>query len=467
AELARLLLSTPDILLLDEPTNHLDIESILWLEQYLSKSSMTIIVISHDKTFLSNVTNKTAEIEFGRLEIYKAPYDRYLEIKEERRIIQLSAFKNQQKQIAEKERTITRFMAKATKTKMAQSMKKQLDKLERVDAVDDEAATMKIDFPEGPRSGKIVLKADNIYKSYGAKEVLNDISISIDKGEKIAFVGQNGQGKTTLVKILIDLVKADSGVIEPGHNVVTNYYAQNQADNLDNSLTLLETLQTVSAPEMRTKLRSVLGSFLFSGEDVDKKVSVLSGGERARLAMAMMVLKPSNLLIMDEPTNHLDMISKSVLKESVRKYEGTVIIVSHDRDFLADLCPIVYEFREKKIKKYLGDINYFLKQRATDSMREIEKMTQIKEAAKVKKVSNASRDDIKKNRRKLQYVERDMEKLESKAEKIELAMADPAFYQAPDHQDTLTKYKGYKSELEEKMKEWEEVAEWLDDNDLK
>ena len=467
AELARLLLSNPDILLLDEPTNHLDIESIIWLEQYLSRSTMTIIVISHDKMFLSNVTGKTAEIEFGKLEIYKAPYNKYLQIKEQRREIQLSAYKNQQKQIAEKERTITRFMAKATKTKMAQSMKKQLDKLERVDAVDEEASTMKIFFPMSQRSGRIVLKGEGVSKSYGDKNVLDNISIEIEKGEKIAFVGQNGQGKTTLVKILIDKIKAEKGDITLGHNVDVSYYAQNQADSLDNSKTLLETMQEVSPENMRPKLRSILGSFLFSGEDVDKKVSVLSGGERARLAMAMMILYPGNLLVLDEPTNHLDMQSKEILKQAVKDYDGTVVIVSHDRDFLAGLCEIVYEFRDKKIKKYLGDINYFLKKRAADNMREIEKATEVANASatKQKEGTPIDRETLKKKRREMQYIERDIAKIEEKKVKIELKMADPSFFMQDGHQDEIDKYSKLKSELEAKMALWEEVAEWLDQND--
>ena len=467
AELARLLLSNPDILLLDEPTNHLDIESIIWLEQYLSRSTMTIIVISHDKMFLSNVTGKTAEIEFGKLEIYKAPYNKYLQIKEQRREIQLSAYKNQQKQIAEKERTITRFMAKATKTKMAQSMKKQLDKLERVDAVDEEASTMKIFFPMSQRSGRIVLKGEGVSKSYGDKNVLDNISIEIEKGEKIAFVGQNGQGKTTLVKILIDKIKAEKGDITLGHNVDVSYYAQNQADSLDNSKTLLETMQEVSPENMRPKLRSILGSFLFSGEDVDKKVSVLSGGERARLAMAMMILYPGNLLVLDEPTNHLDMQSKEILKQAVKDYDGTVVIVSHDRDFLAGLCEIVYEFRDKKIKKYLGDINYFLKKRAADNMREIEKATEVANASatKQKEGTPIDRETLKKKRREMQYIERDIAKIEEQKVKIELKMADPSFFMQDGHQDEIDKYSKLKSELEAKMALWEEVAEWLDQND--
>jgi ATP-binding cassette subfamily F protein 3 len=467
AELARLLLSNPDILLLDEPTNHLDIESIMWLEQYLAKSTMTIIVISHDKTFLSNVTGKTAEIEFGKLDVYKAPYNKYLQIKEERRAIQLSAYKNQQKQIAEKERTITRFMAKATKTKMAQSMKKQLDKLERIEAIDEEAATMKIFFPHSQRSGRIVLKGDNVSKTYGEKNVLDNISIEIEKGEKVAFVGQNGQGKTTLVKILIEKIKAEKGDISLGHNVDVSYYAQNQADNLDNKKTLLETMEAVSPPEMRTRLRSILGSFLFSGEDVDKKVSVLSGGERARLAMAMMILYPGNLLVLDEPTNHLDIQSKEILKQAVQQYEGTVLIVSHDRDFLAGLCEIVYEFRDKKIKKYLGDINYFLDKRAADNMREIEKATKSASASKstVKEKPTVDREVLKKKRREMQYVERDIAKIEKEKESYEAKMADPSFFNQSNSQDEIAKYNELKSKLEVKLVEWEEVAEWLDTYD--
>ena len=466
AELARLLLSSPDIFLLDEPTNHLDIESIMWLEQYLAKSPMTIIVISHDKTFLSNVTNKTAEIEFGRLEVYKAPYDRYLEIKAERREIQLSAYKNQQKLISEKERTITRFMAKATKTKMAQSMKKQLDKLERVDAIEDEAATMKIAFPMDVNSGKIVLKAEKIHKSYKEKIVLQDIDIQIEKGEKVAFVGQNGQGKTTLVKILTKLIERDSGDVELGHNVNFSYYAQNQADSLNNSKTLLEIMEDNAPMGMRTKIRTILGSFLFSGEDAEKKVSVLSGGERARLAMAIMVMFPSNLLILDEPTNHLDMHSKEILKQAVRNYEGTVIIVSHDRDFLAGLCEIVYEFREKKIKKYLGDINYFLKKRETDSMREIEMASQKeKSEAAEKPKPPVNRDELKKKRRQLQYVERDMEKLEEKKAVIEVEMADPKFFTQASSEAKMKTYQELKDGIKAKEKEWEDCAAWLDEFD--
>ena len=465
AELARLLLSSPEILLLDEPTNHLDIESILWLENYLARSTMTIIVISHDKTFLSNVTGKTAEIEFSKLDVYKAPYNKYLKIKEERREIQLSAYKNQQKQIAEKERTITRFMAKATKTKMAQSMKKQLDKLERVEAIDSEAATMKIFFPLSQRSGRIVLKGENVSKSYGEKNVLDTISIEIEKGEKVAFVGQNGQGKTTLVKILIDRIKAEKGVVTLGHNVDVSYYAQNQADSLANDKTLLETMEEVSPADMRTKLRSILGSFLFSGEDVDKKVSVLSGGERARLAMAMMILYPGNLLVLDEPTNHLDIQSKEILKQAVKSYDGTVLIVSHDRDFLAGLCEIVYEFRDKKIKKYLGDINYFLNKRAADNMREIEKATKTASDTLIKTKPSVDRETLKKKRREMQYIERDIAKIEEKKESFEVKMADPAFFSAENSQQEISKYNDLKEQLTLKMNEWEELAKWLDIHD--
>lgn len=467
AELARLLLSKPDVLLLDEPTNHLDIESIMWLEQYLSKSNMTIIVISHDKTFLSNVTTKTAEIEFSKLEIYKAPYNEYLKIKEERRAVQESAYKNQQKQIAAKERTITRFMAKATKTKMAQSMKKQLDKLERVQAVEDAAGTMRIEFPYSHRAGRIVLKADGVSKVYGEKQVLDDISIEIERGDKVAFVGQNGQGKSTLVKILTEMIPASSGDVTFGHNVNYSYYAQDQADRLDNSLTLLEAMEEDAPAHLRTKLRNILGSFLFSGEDVDKKISVLSGGERARVAMAKMIMFPSNLLIMDEPTNHLDIQSKEILKEAILAYEGTVLIVSHDRDFLANLCSTVYEFRDKKIKKYLGDINYFLDQRAADDMREIEKATKQSGGTGRSKpnIAQMDRDTIKKKRRAMQYVERDMEKLEKQKEVFETKMLDPNFFTQVGHEDELALYNVCKRDIAAKMEEWEELAMWLDEYD--
>lgn len=469
AELGRLLLSAPDILLLDEPTNHLDIESIIWLEKYLIKSNMTIIVISHDKTFLSAVTNKTAEIEFSKMEIYAAPYDKYLKLKDERREIQLSAYKNQQKLIAEKERTITRFMAKATKTKMAQSMKKQLDKLERIDPVDEEAATMNIAFPEGKRSGRVVLSGKNILKQYGEKVVLNDISIEVERNEKVAFVGQNGQGKTTLVKILCGLIDTSKGEVNLGHNVEFNYYAQNQADSLDNQKTLLQSLEDVSPAEMRTKLRSILGAFLFSGEDVDKKVSVLSGGERARLALAMMILRPSNLLILDEPTNHLDMLSKEVLKQAVQNYQGTVVIVSHDRDFLAGLCDLTYEFKDQKIIKYLGDINYFLEKKELEDMRLVEmrsvqKMTNSPEKSTA---SNAqvTHEEKRAKRKEMKQIERSISKFEDKIAAFELEMADPNFYNTPERDKKLSEYNELKSNLDDKMEVWEVCAAWLDEHD--
>lgn len=463
AELARLLLSNPEILLLDEPTNHLDIESIMWLEQYLIKSPFTLVVISHDKTFLSTVTNKTAEIEFSKLEMYSAPYSKYLKIKEERREIQISAFKNQQKVIAEKERTINRFMAKATKTKMAQSMKKQLDKMERVDEVVEQVPTMNIAFPEGKRAGRVVLKGKNIHKSYGPKNVLQGVNITIERGQKVAFVGQNGQGKTTLVKILLEKVQSEEGEVDFGHNVQPNYYAQNQADTLHDKKTLLESLEEDAPIEKLTKLRSILGAFLFTGEDVDKKVSVLSGGERARLAMAKMILHPSNLLVFDEPTNHLDIQSKEVLKQAIKSFEGTVVIVSHDRDFLEGLCEIIYEFKDHKIKQYLGDIEYFLEQKKLDSMREVEMKTKAKEVKKEK--PKASREDLKKYRRQLQYAERDIANLEEDLKSFEMAMADPSFFDSENHQKEIDKYQAAKKSLESRMAEWEEIVEWLEEND--
>ncbi|MEM9258703.1 MAG: ABC-F family ATP-binding cassette domain-containing protein, partial [Bacteroidota bacterium] len=345
-ELAKMLLQRPDYLLLDEPTNHLDIESIIWLENWLSTYSGAVITISHDKQFLDNVTNRTLEIDMGKVYDYKAGYSKYVELQADRREKAEAAFENQQKVIAEKERTINRFMAKATKTKMAQSMQKQLDKMERIELDETNNAVMNLRFPKAPRSGAVTLQAKNVTKSYGDLNVLRGVDLKIDRGDRVSFVGQNGQGKTTLAKILIDKIPATAGEVELGHNVTVGYYAQNQSDSLDGKKTLLETMEEVSPPEMRTRLRGILGAFLFSGEDVEKKVSVLSGGERARLAMACMLLRPFSLLVLDEPTNHLDMVSKDMLKQAIMDYDGTLVVVSHDREFLAGLTDRTIEFRD-------------------------------------------------------------------------------------------------------------------------
>jgi len=439
----------------------LDIESILWLEKFLKNYAGAVIVISHDKQFLDNVTKGTVEIEWGKIFEYKVPYSKFVALRAERREMLESAYKNQQKVIAEKERTITRFMAKATKTKMAQSMKKQLDKIERIEIDSADTRSMILKFPPAPRSGQIVVDAKKVAKHYGELEVLNDVNLVLDRGDRIAFVGQNGQGKTTLAKMIINELAATSGEITLGHNVSIGYYAQNQAERLNPKLTLLETMEESTPVEMRTKLRNILGAFMFSGEDVDKKVSVLSGGERARLALACLLLRPFNLLVLDEPTNHLDIMSKDILKKAVQDFDGTLIIVSHDREFLADLTTKTLEFRDKKIHTHLGDVNFFLKKRAMDNMREVEMRSAEAAKAKSAEKPELDYDTRKKLQRAVQNAERKIEKLEKEIEAFELKMADPEFYNQPDSNQQIEKYQQMKKDLDVAMEQWEEATEAL------
>ncbi|MBX2929697.1 MAG: ABC-F family ATP-binding cassette domain-containing protein [Saprospiraceae bacterium] len=459
-ELAKMLLQRPDYLLLDEPTNHLDIESILWLEDFLKEYAGSVIVISHDKQFLDNVTTRTIEIELGKSYDYKAPYSKFITLREERRGKMMSAFENQQRVIAQKERTITRFMAKASKTKMAQSMQKQLDKIERIEIDPEDTAAMNLRFAPSPRSGQIVIEGRNLCKSYGDKAVLDKVNIKLDRGDRVAFVGQNGQGKTTLAKIIVRELALTSGDLQYGHNTQIGYYAQNQSDSLQLNLTLLETMEQASPPEMRTKLRAILGAFMFSGEDVEKKVSVLSGGERARLALACMLLRPFNLLVLDEPTNHLDIISKDILKQAVNDYDGTLIIVSHDREFLGGIANHTIEFRDRQLFEYLGDVNFFLEKRALRNMREVE-MSKAKNVAAAAVAAAASSDlsheDRKRLARALQNAERAVEKIEENIAAIELQMADPSFYERPDTEQIMEQYRRKKKELETAMEQWEEA----------
>ncbi len=461
-ELAKMLLRQPDLLLLDEPTNHLDIESILWLEDFLNGYSGMAIVISHDKRFLDNVTNRTIEIMLGKITDYKAAYSKYLEISSERRELMQNAYENQQRSIADKERTIARFMAKATKTKMAQSMQKQLDKVERIEIDDVDMSTMRIRFPEPPRSGEVVATAEHVSKSYGALKVIERADLQILRGERVSFVGQNGQGKTTLAKILIGQETATGGKATLGHNIHIGYYAQNQAETLDPKITLLETMERHAPPEMRTKLRSILGAFLFSGEDVGKKVVALSGGERARLALACMLLRPINFLILDEPTNHLDMLSKEVLKQALFDFEGTLLVVSHDREFLSDLTTRTIEFRDHKLHEYLGDINYFLDKRQARDMREVEKRTKTNGASSSDDgIVVLGSEEKKQLQRVVQKAEKRIADLEADIKTVEVKMADPEFYNRSESQTTLQKYKTLKAELDTVLTEWEQAVEQL------
>lgn len=474
-ELTKLLLQKPDYLLLDEPTNHLDIESIIWLEQFLKTYPGAVIVISHDKQFLDNVTKRTIEVELGNIFDYKAAYSKFVQLRQERRTLQQAAFQNQQKVIAQKERTIARFMAKATKTKMAQSMKKQLDKMERVTIDDEDTAAMNLRFAPAPRSGQVVVEGQRVVKHYGNLKVLEGVDLKLDRGDRVAFVGQNGQGKTTLAKILVNRIPSTSGAINLGHNVSIGYYAQDQSDTLHPSLTLLQTMENASPPEMQTRLRNILGAFMFSGEDVDKKVSVLSGGERARLALACMLLRPFNLLVLDEPTNHLDMISKDVLKNALLAYDGTLIVVSHDREFLSNLTNRTIEFRNKQLFEYLGDVNFFLQKRQLENMRQVELKKNTTQKTKNEKPKIVSKRELtheeKKERKRLQRTvqnaENKIDQLEKAILELEQQMGQEGFYDSPNHQDVMEEYQSKKQKLELVIESWEEAIlelETFDEN---
>jgi ATP-binding cassette subfamily F protein 3 len=421
-----------------------------------------VIVISHDRRFLDNVTNRTAEISLSKIYDYKAPYSKYVELSAERREQMQNAYENQQRLIADRERTIARFMAKATKTSMAQSMQKQLDKMERIEIPDLDTATMRIRFPDAPRSGEVVTKAERLSKRYGNLRVLENVDFQLLRGDRVAFVGQNGQGKTTLAKILIGAEPATSGNTSLGHNVSIGYYAQNQAETLDPKLTLLQTMENHSPEEMRTKLRHILGAFLFSGEDVDKKVAALSGGERARLALACMLLRPFNLLLLDEPTNHLDMLSKDVLKQALTDYNGTLLVVSHDREFLSGLTARTIEFRDGHLKEYLGDVNYFLEKRRLDNMRDVEKRSKDNGARSADTgVEALGAEEKKQLQRQVQKAEKRIGELEQEIGRWETKMADPEFYNKPESSEVIKKYGSLKSELETMYGEWEQAMERL------
>ncbi|MCC7148047.1 MAG: ABC-F family ATP-binding cassette domain-containing protein [Saprospiraceae bacterium] len=452
-ELAKMLLTKPDYLLLDEPTNHLDIESIIWLESFLSDYKGAVVMISHDKIFLDKITRRTIEIELGRIYDYQANYSDYLLQRVERRALMMAAYENQQKLIAQKEKTIARFMAKATKTSMAQSMQKQLDKIERIELEDEDTSAIRLSFPSAPRSAEVLLDASGLEKSYNGVNVFRDVDFRITRGERVAFVGQNGMGKSTLAKILVGKENADKGTVVIGPNTFLGYYAQNQTEVLQGNLTLLETMENESPPERRTQLRNILGSLMFSGEDVDKKVSVLSGGERGRLALALLLLHPINLLVLDEPTNHLDLKAKEVLKKAIMDYDGTMIVVSHDRDFLSGLTEKTIEFRDNTIKEYLGDVNYFLDKRQMETFREVEAVQ--KQTANSQPKNSARVDNSKKQ--EIEKTEKRINELEAKIKSLHDKMMTDDFYNSPDYQKTTTQYANLQKELEIEMTRWEEM----------
>ncbi len=455
-ELAKLLLQNNDILLLDEPTNHLDIESIIWLEQFLTTYSGAVVIVSHDKMFLDNVTNRTIEISVGKIYDYPKPYSKFLELRQEIREQQLASQKNQEKKIQQTEKLIEKFRAKASKASMAQSLIKKLDKIDRIEVDEEDNAVMNVRFPVSVTPGKVVLEIDDVSKSYGEKEVLSHVSLLVERGSKIAFVGQNGQGKTTLAKMIIGETDYQ-GTIKLGHNVQLGYFAQNQADYLDGELTVLDTMYHAADDTNRMKIRDILGSFLFRGDEVDKKVKVLSGGERNRLALAKMLLSDFNVLVMDEPTNHLDIKSKNVLKKALQQFEGTLIIVSHDRDFLQGLTDKVYEFKNKNIKEYLGDIDFYLEQRAVANFREMEQQKETlsvptKTAANAEKLSFEQQKQQKAAQNKLNKIENQIAALEEELKQMDVQMG-----QGVQSNDYYKEYEQKKKMLEELMTEWENL----------
>ncbi len=466
-ELAKILLKRPNLLLLDEPTNHLDIESIQWLESFLSTCNSALLLVSHDRAFLDSVTTRTVEISLGDIHDYKVSYSRYVDLRKERREQQLRAFENQQKMIAETEQFIETFRYKATKAVQVQSRIKQLEKIKRIEIDEEDNSTLRLKFPPAPHSGVLPVNVESLTKSYGDLLVLDAIDIQIRRGDKVAFVGKNGEGKSTLVKCIMGEID-HTGLMTLGHGVKIGYFAQNQASLLDGELTVFDTIDRVAVGDIRTKIRDILGAFMFGGEASDKKVKVLSGGERSRLAMIKLLLEPVNLLILDEPTNHLDMRSKDVLKEAIKAFDGTVIVVSHDRDFLVGLVEKVYEFTNKKVVEHLGDIQYFLEKKRIDNIKEIERAKfaakaereEQSGASSANKISYEERKEISK---KIKKLERAIEECERRIEELEgsLATLEDEFSAGNSAPDMMEKYNSQKSTLDEVMMNWEKHHEEL------
>ena len=460
-ELAKILLKRPDVFLLDEPTNHLDIESIQWLEDFLKNYSGAVVLISHDRMFLDKVTNRTIEISVGKIYDYKVSYSRYVELHAERRQQQLASYENQQKMIAETEQFIERFRYKATKAVQVQSRIKQLEKIDRIEIDETDNTSLHFRFPPAPRSGSVVVETKNLSKNYDEHLVLDEIDLVIEKGEKIAFVGRNGEGKTTLSRIIKNEISYQ-GTLKMGHNIHIGYFAQNQDEIMDSKKTVFETLDDIAVGDVRKKIRNILGAFLFSGEDSEKKISVLSGGERSRLALAKLLLEPYNLLILDEPTNHLDMRSKEILKQALIKFDGTLIIVSHDRDFLDGLTEKIYEFKNKKIKQHQSGIYEFLKKKKIENLREIEIKDRIEKNKNVDRFSSTKKNyldkkeqekELRKIKNKIKKSENNIGYLEQEIEKCENILASPN--QETQNQEFYKKYKKFKSDLEIEMENWE------------
>ena len=462
-ELAKLLLRRPSIFLLDEPTNHLDIESIQWLEEYLRNYNGAVLLISHDRAFLDNVTTRTVELSLGHIYDYKVPYSKFVELRAERRAQQMAAYENQQKLIEKTEEFIEKFRYKPTKSNQVQSRIKQLERLERIEVEEEDLATLNIKFPPAPRSGQIVAEIKEVGKAFGEKRIFSDATFTIERGQKIALVGRNGEGKTTMARMIIGELEQTEGTIKLGANVNIGYYAQNQDDLMDGEFTVFDTLDRVAVGDIRTRLRDILGAFLFRGEDIDKKVKVLSGGERSRLAMARLMLEPYNLLVLDEPTNHMDMRSKDILKRAIQKYDGTVIVVSHDRDFLDGMVDRIYEFRDGGVKEYLGGIYYFLEKRKVESLQEIERKdtpiatTSTKESSTGKLSYEQKKEQekiLRKLRKAVETIEAELADIEAKIAAYDKKFATATEYNEADYND----YNDLKAQYDKQMHEWEKAS---------
>ncbi len=462
-ELAKLLLSRPDYLLLDEPTNHLDMPSIIWLERYLKNSDTGILLVSHDKRFLDQLTDRTIEISLGRIYDMPYPYTRFMEERQKLKEIQLASFQNQQKEIERKEKLIDRFRAKASKASMAKSLEKQLDKIELIEIEEEDTSVMKVRFPVLDRAPRTMVSIKGLSKSFGTKQVLNGVDFELERNEKIAFVGQNGQGKTTLAKLIAGQLEPTSGQLDVNEKVLMGYYAQDQTELFDPGKTVLQTMEDLATPEVRTRVRAILGSFLFSGEDSGKKVSVLSGGERARLALACMILSQTNLLIMDEPTHHLDILAKQRLKDSLLNYPGALIIISHDRDFLKGLTSRTIEFAGGVTMEYLGDIDEMLAKKGIENLENIDLAQAANGKPKVVEtpipVPGINEQEKKQLQKRFSQVEKELVLCEKAIQDKEAMLADPGFYMSPDFDKEVKAYEGKKKEMEKLTVEWEALVD--------